>query len=66
MLLFALGVVGSWSGLGRSAILGCSAFLLPDLPLYYTLFTEDPYCPVSFFVVYYEQKKNKGKDRIEK
>ena len=34
MLLFALGVEGSWSGLGRSVIPEYSAFFLPKLILY--------------------------------
>ena len=42
MLLFALGVAGSWSGLGRSVILEYSAFLLSEFPLHHsTIFTED-------------------------
>jgi len=48
MLLFALGVAGSWSGLGRSAILEYSAFLLPRL-FDFTLFIEDPFCPLDLF-----------------
>ena len=34
---------GSWSDLGCSVILECSAFLLPDFLLYSTLFIEDPF-----------------------
>ena len=44
-------MVGSWSGLGRSVILECSAFLLSDLLLDSTLFTEAPFCLLDFFAV---------------
>ena len=52
MLLFALGMAGSWSGLGRSAILECSAFLLPknsSIPRYSL---KTPFCPLNFFAVF--------------
>jgi hypothetical protein len=40
---------GSWSDLGCSVILECSAFLLPDFLLDPTLFTEDVILSLNFF-----------------
>ena len=61
ILLLALWLTGSWSGLGRSATLGCSAFFISDFNLYcFTLFTADLVLSSEFLCVLCKQEKVKG------
>ena len=60
MLLFALGMAGSWSGLGRSAILECSAFLLPFYSIIQRYSLKTPFCPLNFFAVICNRKKGEN------
>ena len=57
MLLFALWLTGSWSGLGRSVILEYSAIFI-YLPGNYTHFT-DTVCSLNFFAMRTKTKKGK-------
>ena len=53
-----LWLTGSWSGLGRSAILEYSAFLLPFFSMISCYSPKTPFCPLNIFAIVNKNKLN--------